>query len=56
MNGGRRIWVVDDDRNTRLALTEGIADEGFEVTGFACAEDVVAESARGSNCSPTIRP
>lgn len=46
MNGGRCIWVVDDDRNTRLALVEGLADEGFEVTGFACAEDVVEERAR----------
>jgi DNA-binding NtrC family response regulator len=47
VSAGKRIWVVDDDRNTRLALTEGLADEGFEVTSFACAEDAVVEAARG---------
>ena len=41
-----RLWVVDDDRSVRFVLCEALRDAGFDVTGFASADEATAALAQ----------
>jgi FixJ family two-component response regulator len=42
------IAVIDDDQPFRMALVESLCSFGYEVRGFASAEDLLAADGQGS--------
>jgi FixJ family two-component response regulator len=48
------IAVVDDDESFRIALVESLSSLGFEVDGYACAEDCIGTTgSRSFHCIVT---
>ena len=41
----KTIVIVDDERSVRSALSNLLMSEGYSTAGFACAEDLLADSA-----------